>query len=63
MRKNIAAVLRAWLEFTKSHPFISIVVSLIIIAASACGIYLAARQIPTLMQMPCLISPGGGCAG
>jgi hypothetical protein len=59
IRKAIAAVLTSYWEFIQKHPLLSMVLSLIMAAACAAGIYLIFRQFPTFLQLPCF---RGGCA-
>lgn len=60
IRKTIAAALTVYLEFIRKHPFISMILSLVMAAACAGGIYLIFKQFPTFLLLPCF---RGGCAG
>lgn len=59
IRNTIARLLQLYWEFVKRHPAISLVFSLVIIAACLGGLYLIALDFPTLMSMPCFT---GGCS-
>ncbi len=59
-RKALAAALKAYWDFIQKHPLISMVLSLVLAAACAGGIYLIWQQFPSLLRLPCF---RGGCPG
>lgn len=50
----------AFWEFYKVHRLLTFIMALLMLAASAAGLYLLYQQIPTLVSLPCL---RGGCGG
>ena len=56
-RETILAAMTSTLEFRRKHPAISIILSLLLMAASAGGIYLIIVNLPRII--PCF--SGGGC--
>jgi hypothetical protein len=58
MRKAIAGLLRTYWEFIQHHPFISLVIALLVGAASVGGLYLLIVNLPPWLILPCFT---GGC--
>lgn len=60
-RKSLAAALTAGWEFVRAHPRLSLVLSVLMAAACAGGIYLILQQLPPdPFRLPCFT---GGCGG
>jgi|GEM_PF-1860008 len=55
-REKIAATILSWHEFRQKHPLISIILSLLMLAACAGGIYLVLKS--PLLRITCFT---GGC--
>jgi len=58
IRKVIASILVSYLELIKKRPFLSILLSLLIMAACIGGLYLIMLKLRTVISMPCVT---GGC--
>lgn len=57
MRKTIACIVRAYWDFIRKHPLLSLPVSLIMLAACAGALYLIIVNFPR--YMPCLTASCG----
>ncbi len=51
--KALARITLDYLEFTKRHRVAGFLLSLLLLAASIGGLYLVAKGIPDILNMPC----------
>lgn len=58
IKKTIARLLQIYWDFIQRHPLISLVFSLVIVAACLGAIYLLLINLPPYLSLPCFT---GGC--